>query len=143
MTRLPATRSTLRQRLSSKVGIHFTIPCIPAARMGMQSPVDAVRVCGALANLPAAPHTPSLGASSSSSQHGPLALAPHSRWLSAQAFWGAWQVMGSARVSSPSLCCYISAAEAKFCFLRSPLVSTVDREMPDLSRPGQRGRDLL
>lgn len=37
--------------------------------------------------------------------------------------------MGSARVSSPSLCRYVSAAEAKFCFLHSPLVSTVDREI--------------
>lgn len=54
---------------------------------------------------------------------------------------GAWRVMGSVSVSSPSRC--IPAADAKFCFSHSPLVSAVDGEMPGLSCPGQRGRDLL
>lgn len=104
----------------------------------MLLPADAVRVCGAPANLPAAPHTPSSGMSSSSSQHGPMAPAPHSGWVSAQAFGGAQWAMGSASVSSPSLCRCTPAAEAKSCVLHSPLVSAVDGEMPGLSRPGQR-----
>lgn len=107
----------------------------------MLSPADAVWVCSAPANLPPPPHTPSSGTSSSSSRHCCMALAPHSGWVSAQAFWGAWRVMGSASVSSPSHC--IPAADAKFCFSHSPLVSAVDGEMPGLSCPGQSGRDLL
>lgn len=84
----------------------------------MLSPGDAVQVCGAPADLPPPPHTLSSDTSSSSSQHGPMALAPHSVWVSAQAFWGAWWVMGSA-LSFPSPFRCVLATEAKFCFLRS------------------------
>lgn len=125
----------------SKYPLHRPLcPCSKGC-MGMLSPADAVLVCGAPANLPPPPHTPSSG--TSSSWHSPMALAPRSGRVSSQVFWGAQRVMGSASVSSPSLCHCIPAPEAKFCFLHSPLVSAVDREIPDLSCPGQRGRDLL
>lgn len=135
----PATRGTVRQWLGPKVSILLTIPCVPAARMGMLSSADgdAICVCGALANLPPPPRIPSSGTSSSYSSHSPVAPAPCSGWVSGQLFWGGqWLVDQPACPCLPFSSCS-PAAEAKFCFLHSLLVSAVDGDMPVLSCHGQ------
>lgn len=128
----PCHQRHLMTMSQSQSGNHFTVPCVPAARVGMLLLADIAQVCGAPAP---APHRPS--SDPSSSWYGFLAPSLCSGCVSAQAFWGVQQVMVSDSMSSPSLCHCISADEAKSCFLQSPLVSLVDG-MPGLSCPGQR-----